>query len=189
MKPAIIIVDMLQGNFQKERKGDKEEEKIIEPIRDFLEVCRGKGIPVIFACDSFLKEDFIFKGRMKPHALRGTTDTLPLAELNPKENDTIIEKRRFSAFFKTDLDQTLRTWDVDTVLIGGVNTHFCVLATALDAVCNDFYTIILEDLSAAYDSRIHQSFMDAYRYSAIYPIFRVMASKEFLALYENKDLS
>jgi nicotinamidase-related amidase len=189
MKPAIVIVDMLQDNFQKEMTGKKEEEKIIGPIRDFLEVCRDKGVPVIFACDSFLKEDFIFKGRMKPHAIRGTEGTHPLADLNPQQDDTILEKRRFSAFFKTDLDQTLRTWGIDTVLIGGINTHFCVLATAFDAVCHDFYTIILEDLSAAYDRKIHQSFMDVYRYSAIYPIFRVMTSKEFLDFYEKKDIT
>ncbi|MCX8110700.1 MAG: cysteine hydrolase [Syntrophorhabdaceae bacterium] len=189
MKPAIIIVDMLQGNYRKEKTGEKEEEKIIEPVRDFLKVCRGKDIPVIFACDSFLKDDFIFKGRMKPHAIRGTKDTLPLAELEPQKDDIILEKRRFSAFFKTDLDQTLRTWGIDTVLIGGVNTHFCVLATAFDALCHDFYTIILEDLSAAYDKNIHKSFMDAYRYSAIYPIFRVMQSKEFLELHEKKDIT
>ncbi|MBA4416306.1 MAG: cysteine hydrolase [Syntrophus sp. (in: bacteria)] len=181
MKPAIIIVDMLEGNYRKDRKkGEKEEEKIIAPVRDFLKTCRGLSIPVIFACDSFLEKDFIFNGRMKPHAIRGTDGTRPLSDLEPQKSDIILEKRRFSAFFKTDLDQTLRTMNVDTVAIGGVNTHFCVLATAFDAVCHDFYAIILEDLSAAYKKEIHQNFLDAYRNSAIYPIFRVARSDEFL---------
>jgi nicotinamidase/pyrazinamidase len=180
MRPAVIIVDMLEGNYDAIRKGEKEEEKIVPPVRDFLKICRGAGIPVIFACDSFLKEDFIFRGRMKPHALRGTEGTKPLSDLEPQPIDTILEKRRFSAFFKTDLDQTLRTLQIDTVAIGGVNTHFCVLATAFDAVCNDFNTIILEDLSAAYKKEIHNNFLDAYRNSAIYPLLRVMRSSEFL---------
>jgi nicotinamidase/pyrazinamidase len=180
VKPAVIIVDMLEGNYGEERTGDKEEEKIIPLVRDFLKTCRLLAIPVIFACDSFLKDDFIFKGRMKPHALRGTVGTQPLHELEPQEADIILEKRRFSAFFKTDLDQTLRTLGVDTVAVGGVNTHFCVLATAFDSICNDFYTIILEDLSAAYKKEIHKATIDAYRNSAIYPIFRVLDSKKFL---------
>jgi nicotinamidase-related amidase len=180
MKPAIIIVDMLEDNYDAIRKGEKEEEKIVPHVRDFLKTCRGIGIPVIFACDSFLKEDFIFRGRMKPHALRGTDGTRPLSDLEPQATDIILEKRRFSAFFKTDLDQTLRTLQIDTVAVGGVNTHFCVLATAFDAVCNDFNTIILEDLSAAYKKEIHENFIDAYRNSAIYPILRVMRSSEFL---------
>lgn len=187
MKPALLIVDMLRGNFSKHITGDKEEEKIITPLRDFIKKLRARGIPIIFACDSFLREDFIFKGRMKPHAIRGTEDTLPLEELEPDEKDTILEKRRFSAFFKTDLDQTLRTWGVDTVLVSGVNTHFCVIATALDAVCHDFYTIILEDLSACYKKSIHEAFMDAYRKSAIYPIFRIMSSSDFIRLYEETE--
>lgn len=180
MNPAIIIVDMLEDNLGQHRTGLREEEKIIEPMRDFLKKCRGLSFPVIFACDSFLKEDFIFKGRMKPHAIRGTRGTAPVADLEPEERDIVLEKRRFSAFFKTDLDQTLRTLNVDTVAVGGINTHFCVLATAFDAVCHDFFTVILEDLSAAYKKEIHEAFIDAYRNSAIYPIFRVMKSNDFL---------
>ncbi len=186
MNPAIIIVDMLEDNLGQNRTGKREEEKIIEPTRDFLKKCRDFSIPVIFACDSFLKDDFIFKGRMKPHAIRGTGGTAPVADLAPEERDIILEKRRFSAFFKTDLDQTLRTLKVDTVAVGGINTHFCVLATAFDAVCHDFFTVILEDLSAAYKKEIHEAFVDAYRNSAIYPIFRVMKGKEFLQEFEGK---
>lgn len=189
MNPAVIIVDMLEGNLGKERTGKREEEKIIKPAAAFLKECRTLSIPIIFACDSFLQDDFIFQGRMKPHAIRGTDGTRPIPDLEPQTADIILEKRRFSAFFKTDLDQTLRTLHVDTVAIGGINTHFCVLATAFDAVCNDFSTIILEDLSAAYKREIHQSFVDAYRYSAIYPIFRVMKSHEFMVEYRDlKDL-
>jgi nicotinamidase-related amidase len=94
----------------------------------------------------------------------------------------MLPKRRFSAFFKTDLDQTLRTMQIDTVAVAGINTHFCVIATAFDAVCHDFYTILLEDLSAAYKPEIHAAFMDAYRKSAIYPLLRVATGDEFLNL-------
>ncbi|HOW54890.1 MAG TPA: isochorismatase family cysteine hydrolase [Syntrophorhabdaceae bacterium] len=180
MKPAIIIIDMLEGNYEKPLKGVKEEEKIIPGVRDLLKKARGLGIPVIFACDSFMQNDFIFRGRMKPHAIRGTEGTRPLAELEPAPSDIILDKRRFSAFFKTDLDQTLRTLGIDTVAVGGVNTHFCVLATAFDSVCHDFNTVILEDMSASFKQEIHENFLNAYRNSAIYPIFRVMMSTDFI---------
>jgi len=186
VNPAVIIVDMLEGNLGSERTGKREEEKIIAPVADFLKECRILSIPVIFACDSFLQDDFIFQGRMKPHAIRGTNGTRPIPDLEPQPSDIILEKRRFSAFFKTDLDQTLRTLHVDTVAIGGINTHFCVLATAFDAVCHDFTTIILEDMSAAYKREIHQAFVDAYRFSAIYPIFRVSKSHEFLQEFRDQ---
>lgn len=180
MKPAVIIVDMLEDNYRGERDAEREDVKIIVPVRDFLGLCRSAFIPVIFACDSFLEGDFIFQGRMKPHALRGTAGAMVLADLQPQPRDIILPKRRFSAFFKTDLDQTLRTLGIDTVAVGGINTHFCVLATAFDAVCHDFFTIILEDLSAAFKRDIHDNFINAYRKSAIYPIFRVAKSEDFL---------
>lgn len=185
MKPAVIIVDMLEDNYPTERDQEREDVKIIAPVRDFLIQCRDASIPVIFACDSFLEGDFIFKGRMKPHAIRGTAGAEVLADLQPRATDIVLPKRRFSAFFKTDLDQTLRTLGIDTVAVGGINTHFCVLATAFDAVCHDFFTIILEDLSAAYKREIHENFINAYRKSAIYPIFRVATSQEFLREYED----
>ena len=187
MNPAIIIVDLLEGNLGFIKAGNKEDEriKIIPRVRDFLKSCRSLSIPVIFACDSFLKDDFIFLGRMKPQAIRGTRDTRPLAELEPAKTDIVLEKRRFSAFFKTDLDQTLRTMNIDTVVVGGINTEFCVLATAIDAICNDFYTIILEDLSASHKKEIHSNFLAAYRKSALYPLFRVMDSAEFLNEFKN----
>lgn len=187
MKPAIIIIDMLEGNYSKPLQGIKEEEKIVPVVRDFLKTARTLGIPVIFACDSFMEKDFIFKGRMKPHAIRGTQGTKPLSELEPEASDIILDKRRFSAFFKTDLDQTLRTLGVDTVAVGGINTHFCVLATAFDAVCNDFTTIILEDMSAAFKREIHENFLDAYRKSAIYPIFRVMTSGDLIEEFKREE--
>jgi nicotinamidase-related amidase len=113
---------------------------------------------------------------------------MPLKDIEPQATDIILEKRRFSAFFKTDLDQTLRTMGIDTVLVGGINTHFCVLATAFDAVCHDFYTIILEDLSAAFKREIHENTLNAYRNSAIYPIFRVMKSSDLLKEIRPHDL-
>ena len=180
MIPAVVVVDMLEGNYEHIQTDNRDEVKIIPLVRDFLKQCRGQSIPVIFACDSFLENDFIFKGRMKPHAIRGTPGVRPLAALETEKTDIILEKRRFSAFFKTDLDQTLRTLGVDTVAVCGIHTHFCVLATALDAVCLDFHSIMIEDLSAAYKTEIHENCIEAYRKSAVYPILRVMAASEFL---------
>lgn len=182
MKPAVIVVDMIIGNV-KERNG--EEGKIIAPLRDFLKKMRNMSFPVVFACDSFMESDFIFRGRMKKHAIRGTEETKPLPDLGVEAQDIILEKRRFSAFFKTDLDQTLRTLGVDTVLVCGINTHFCVLATAFDAVCHDFFTVILEDLSAAYKEEVHRKVVELYRFTAIYPLLRVMSSGEFLKELQN----
>ncbi len=182
MKPAVIVVDMLEDTYGKEEAAPIEVARIVEPVRVFLKRCRALSIPVIFACDSFLEGDFIFKGRMKPQSIRGTVGAQVAAALEAEPTDIMLPKRRFSAFFKTDLDQTLRTMQIDTVAVAGINTHFCVIATAIDAICHDFSTILLEDLSATYKAEIHATFMDVYRRSAIYPLLRVATGDEFINL-------
>jgi nicotinamidase/pyrazinamidase len=180
MKPAVIIVDMLEDSFAEPRNPQREEEKIVQPMQSFLGRCRSLDIPIIFANDSFLREDFIFKGRLKPYAIRGTAGERVLHDLGPEATDIVLPKRRFSAFFKTDLDQTLRTCGLDTVAIGGINSHVCVMATALEAICHDFHTVLLEDLCAAYRRDIHENAMNAHRHSSLSPLFRVMTSDQFL---------
>jgi nicotinamidase-related amidase len=185
MKPAVIIVGMVEDNFGKE--GDSEEGygRIVGPLGTFLKKCRHLSIPVIFACDSFVEGDFIFKGGMRPHAIRGSAGAAVPAGLARAQADTVLPKRRFSAFFKTDLDQTLRTIQVDTVAVGGITTDFSVVATAMDALCHDFSTIILEDLCTARSREMHEGFMDAYRRSIIYPLLKVSSADEFLDSFEH----
>ncbi|MBU4426056.1 MAG: cysteine hydrolase, partial [Proteobacteria bacterium] len=45
---------------------------MIGPINGLISAFRKEGWPIVFPTDAFRKEDFIFKGRMKPHSLAGT---------------------------------------------------------------------------------------------------------------------
>jgi len=182
MKPVIIVVDMLKDNFKESPRNPilQEGKAIIPNLQRLLKESRKKGIPVIFACDSFLKEDFIFKGRMKVHSLRGTKGAEVIDDLKPYPEDIFLPKRRFSAFFKTDLDQTLRVLGVDTIVVTGISTEVCVLMTAMDGLCHDFSAIILEDCSASRSKEFHKRCLDLYRDFALYPLLRVMTLDEFL---------
>jgi nicotinamidase-related amidase len=182
MRPAIIIVDMVKDNFREENQYPitREAKPLIPRITHLLQRGREKGIPIIFACDSFLREDFIFTGKMKPHSIRGTEGAEVTDLLEVQEGDCVLPKRRFSAFFKTDLDQTLRTWQCDTVAVAGITTNFCVLLTAMDALCYDFSAILLEDCCAAHRREVHDTTIDNYRKSALFPLFRILTSHEFL---------
>ena len=181
MNPAIIVVDMLKDNFKKGTPITTEALGIIPHIKRLLDHGRNRTWPIIFACDSFLEGDFIFQGRMKPHSIRGTRGTEVIEDLNPLATDSILQKRRFSAFFKTDLDQTLRTQAVDTVVIAGISTHVCVLLTALDALSHDFRSVIIEDCCAAHKKEVHQAVLNLYRDFPLYPLFRILSLEEFLA--------
>jgi nicotinamidase-related amidase len=182
MKPAVIVVDMVKDNLKKGSRHPitQEGRAILPHLQKLLKESRKRKIPVIFACDSFMEGDFIFKGKMKTHSLRGTKGSEVGDELRPGATDIILPKRRFSAFFKTDLDQTLRTLGVDTIVVTGITTEVCVLMTAMDGLCNDFSVILLEDCCASRNKEIHRTCLDLYRDFALYPLFKMMTLDEFL---------
>ena len=178
-KTAIIVVDMIKDNMTY-LKG--EADRIIPSLQRLLSSARKSGIPIIYANDSFLPNDFMFSGRMSPHAIRGTKGVKVITELKPEPSDIILDKRRLSAFLKTDLDITLRTLGIDTVAVAGINTEACVLMTALDAVSNDFNVAILEDCCTSTRRFAHEAVISVYRRTALYPLLRITTSEEFLSL-------
>jgi len=180
MKPAILVVDMLKDAFKAKTPISIEEYlKIVPRIKELIQQARARAIPVVFACDSFLENDFFFQGN-RGYCLRGSQGAEVIDELKPEAEDVVMPKRRFSAFFKTFLDQALRNDGVDTVVITGINTEVCVYSTALDAVAHDFYAIVLEDCSASRNRKAHEECIDVLSQSRLFPVLRVMSSNEFL---------
>jgi nicotinamidase-related amidase len=183
MRPAVVVVDLLLDNVHGDPASPvaRAALAIVPAVNRLLAAAHQHDWPVCFACDSFLPGDALFGGRMKPHALRGTPGAEPIPELDRRPTDEVLRKRRFSAFFKTDLDQTLRTRRVDTVLVAGIATNFCVLATALDAVCHDFHAVLVEDACAAAKPEWHDATLSCYRRNVLHPLLRVQTVEQVLA--------
>ncbi len=182
MRPAIIIVDMLKDNLKESSRNPyyQEGKEIIPNLQRLLKEGRKRKFPVVFACDSFLEGDFIFRGRMNVHSLRGTKGAEVVDDLRPEPTDLILPKRRFSAFFKTDLDQTLRTLGIDTIVVTGITAEFCVLMTAFDGLCHDFSVIILENCTASRSKELREGCLSLYRENVLDPLLRIMTLDEFL---------
>jgi nicotinamidase-related amidase len=180
--PALIVVDMLKDTFDGHPDAfiSKEALKFVPDINRLSAIFREKGFPVIFSCDSFLEDDFIFQGKMKPHSIKGTEGAKVIDQLDQEANDIVSEKPRFSAFFKTDIDQTLRALGCDTVVVTGISTHICVLSTVIDAVAFGFEAILLKDCCAAHTPDIHHRIIEIYENTPIYPLIRVMSSEAFI---------
>ena len=171
MKLAVIVVDMIKDNMVSE-----EFEAIVPNIKKFLDGCRKRKMPIIFANDSFLPQDPLFN-YMPLHAIRGTDGVEVIEDLKPEKDDYVLEKRRFSAFFKTDLDVTLRLLNVDTVAICGIATHVCVLFTAGDAISHDFNVILVEDCCASHKKEFHEKVLSLY---GKLPMIQVLKSGEVI---------
>jgi nicotinamidase-related amidase len=181
--PAILIIDMVKDNFDEERNLPITPlaRRLIDPINRLTQAFRDKGWPVVFATDAFSPQDFIFAGPMSPHSLAGTEGAEVMDELNFEEEDLWLPKPRLSAFFRTGLDQWLNERAVTLCAVAGIATNFCVLTTALDAICCDFRAVILEDCTSASSQEIHEQTLDIYRRNPLYPLLRVATSSELLS--------
>ena len=179
-RPALLIIDMVKDNFRKERSLPITPlaRRIINPLNQLIAVFHDKGWPVVFSTDAFKAGDFIFRGKMSPHSLEGTTGAEVIDDLDRDSIDYWLPKPRFSAFFHTGLENWLHERDITLCAVGGIATHFCVLTTVMDAICHDFKAVLLADGSAAPTEAIHHQTLSAYRRNPLYPLLRVMNSTE-----------
>ena len=178
--PALLIIDMLKDNFDQSRHLPITPfaRAIIPPLNKLIDVFRSQKWPIVFSTDAFYEEDFIFKGRMRPHSLAGSQGAEVIDELDMQPTDLWLPKPRFSAFFNTGLEKCLRQKEVSLCAVGGIATPFCVLTTVLDAICHDFKAVLLEDCSAASSKHLHQQTLDSYRRNPLYPLLRVATSTD-----------
>jgi ureidoacrylate peracid hydrolase len=84
-------------------------------------------------------------GRESRVLIRDTWDTDIVPELKPQPSDIVIYKTRFSGFYQTDLDTTLKKFGIKYLIITGVTTSICVESTVRDAMFRDYLCVMLRD--------------------------------------------
>lgn len=137
-KKALLIVDMLNDFV---RQGAPLEvpssRSIIPAIKRRIEEARTKGVPIIYVCDAHEANDKEFDV-WPPHAVKGSEGAKVIDELSPLPGEIIVEKTRYSGFYRTQLEDILRKMGVEKVVIVGILTNICILFTAADAVMRGF---------------------------------------------------
>src|SRR4030043_527657 len=113
-KTALIVADMLndfidpQGALFVGPQG----REIIPFVAAKIEEVRAQGGVVVFVCDTHAPDDREFK-RFPPHAVRGSRGARVIPELPIQPGDYRVEKTRYSAFSRTNLDEILQQEQVD----------------------------------------------------------------------------
>jgi biuret amidohydrolase len=158
-KTALLVIDMMNGFLKpgaplEIRKG----RELIPKLNTLISVCRDKGIPIVFIvhahrknkCDIGLFSEFVPEME-KFSLIEDSPDVDVYGEIDRRDEDVLVIKRAFSAFFGTDLDHVLRVNGIETVIICGVATHSCCEATARDARHRNYNVVFLSDGTATYD--------------------------------------
>lgn len=157
---AVLVVDML-NEFCKPGGAMvlPGYERLIPPQRSVLDAARQSGSPIVFIVDAHrpnVRQDREFLKRTR-HCIEGTWGAQVIDDLAPRPDDLHVVKRRYSAFFNTDLDLTLKDSQVDTVIVFGVVTNICVRSTVHDAFFHGYQVIVPEDCVAATGPREQES--------------------------------
>lgn len=110
--------------------------------------CHATGVPVIFCNDAHVRGLDRELALWGEHGIAGESRIFP--EIEVGEGDIIVPKRRYSGFFQTDLDLTLRELGVTTVIAVGADTNICVLHTLADAYFNNYASIVVTDATMTF---------------------------------------
>jgi len=175
---ALVIVDMQNGFLRPDgflAKGGQDWRRCastIEPNRHVLAAARAAGIPIFFTRYT-LRPDYsdagllaLWRPRLKDVGamVRGTRDWELCEELAPNPGETIIDKTRYSGFYRTDLENELRSRGVSLIVVTGVTTNMCVESTVRDAFTLDFKVVVLEGCVNAPDDLMQQGALQSFRY-------------------------
>jgi nicotinamidase-related amidase len=164
LRPVALTIDLHRGHLDPQVATlplpEDAASALIDRVVPLLDDYRALGIPVIHVITAYRDRGEILSnpywrfqaGRgdsarrnIAEHNLEG----MPGLELMPgigRDGDTVIAtKTRYDCFVGTDLDFVLRAGEHDSLLVTGVNTNSCVIATSVAASVRDFGVFVVEE--------------------------------------------
>jgi len=154
---VVVVIDVI--NDLEFPGGEELEGPAVEMARrlcPLLDRARKAGVSVIYANDNFGKWRSDFRALLD-HCLNDDVRGRRVVEqLRPGADDYFILKPKHSAFFATALDTLLSYLKARTLILAGLATDSCVLATATDADMRDLHVVVAQDCVAAMTAERHE---------------------------------
>ena len=151
---ALLNIDM-QGFIVDITAGGSD---LLERINRLIRVCREKNMLIVHTAHVIRADgsNAGVMGEIAPIVREGLlnegSETVELhKDLDIQDNDILLNKPKFGAFYGTDLETMLRYRAIDTVIITGIATNICCETTAREAIVRDFRVFFLSDGTATYD--------------------------------------
>jgi len=182
---ALVAVDMNEGQLDPEVAvqlvPEDERKRVLSNTKRLIEIARRCNIPIIHVTitrrpiesqrrrNPFSKYARIANEKLKPEEQSWTGKSgsivytngwwMPkiMPEIGPGPDDYVINnKKTYSAYYGTELEILLRTLEVDTVVIIGINTNTCVQCSCFETVNFGFKLIVISDcVASAYGQDLH----------------------------------
>jgi len=171
--PVLLVIDVQEGSFVEPppqwaflvMPGSEER---MRRIRTVVDAARKAAVPILFIQEVHRPNGVDFgrelDGDEPVHCVEGNPMTPVAAEvLGLLPTDHVVRKRRYSAFFGTELSLLLRELRADTLILTGAFTDVCVHYTFVDGVA-DYLCRVVEDCIAGSSTIAHESALAAMNY-------------------------
>ena len=142
-KSALLLIDIQQAMFGPDEICH-EPERMLAKAGDLLQRARAAGTPVYFVqhCES--------EGGFAPKS--------PGWQIHPKvaprAGELVIKKWAASSFYKTDLDQKLRAAGIDSLVIAGLQSEFCIDTACRVAQSLGYAVTLAADAHSTFDNPV-----------------------------------
>jgi ureidoacrylate peracid hydrolase len=181
-RTALLVVDMQRGFLEPGTSLEVPTGRDIVPnVRRLVDVCRQRGVPVIFTqfvyatsvpClrgDPFGIEHLPAPegqptgfGRPSGNCLIGPAHAVGkesadiVAELAPRPDELVVPGHAYDKFYGTPLDLALRSLDIRYLIATGVITDICVNGTVLSAATREYrVTAVTDGVASPWPERHH----------------------------------
>jgi len=181
---ALILVDVIKGFFEPGGEFYNDAYRAILPaIKRLLDAARAGGRLVVHARETHRPGEPDFERiKLPEHSVAGTFNQQFVAGFEPAPAELEINKRRYSAFFATDLSLRLSEFGIRRVVLAGCKTNVCVRATAQDAFAYGLDVLVPREAVTSNRLNLHEaSLEDIDRY-----IGRVITIDETVKVLETK---
>ncbi len=135
---ALVVIDMQKFFFVENQ--DVNERRLAENCSQVISASKEIGIPVIHVMTVYREDTVdwpkVFRGDPESwcsNLVRGKDLSKLVDGLVPAPDDFLVEKKRFSSFYNTNLDDILRSLGCSHIYLIGYSADVCVRFTAVDA--------------------------------------------------------
>ena len=158
-KTALVVIDLQKGIVGRQT-APYASEIVVKNAAEIAEACRKNNMPVFLVRVTPSKDG---KDSLRPVAdiSMNYNQTPPadwadiVPELGPKENDFVITKHQWGAFYGTELDLEFRRRGIETMILCGISTNIGVESTARFAYEYGYNQIFAEDAMSSMSAEEH----------------------------------
>lgn len=184
IKAAVVAIDLHRGHLDLQvatmPMSAEGAARVLAANKRLFDWCRGADIPVIHCITGYrdaaeIAANPFWRSRAEDpqatrknvlrHNLLGGPGCTPMPQVFDAGRDWVVAtKKRYDCFIGTDLDLLLRTHGINTLLVTGVNTNSCVLATVTAANVRDYAVVVVEDCVDSMDGpALHEAGLQCIR--------------------------